>query len=210
MLLHFDYDGVLVDSFDHLLDLGRRVQIQLRTGRKPCPQDLRTIRNLTMDDLGRLIEIPEDRIPQFSSEMFRLLQEDLRELAVYDGIPQVLRTLSRRHTIVILTSNARKGVEQTLRRNALEGFIARIYDGRSPGSKAEKIRNSMEAFGFQEAQTFMIGDALSDITEGKKAKVKTIAVTWGFQSRERLWQGKPDFIAERPHDLIRIFDSFGS
>jgi phosphoglycolate phosphatase len=207
MLIHFDYDGVLVDSFDHLLDLTRRAQMQLKSGRKPCPQDLRTIRNLTMEDLGRLIEIPEDRIPQFSSKMFHLLREDPRELTVYDGIPTVLERLSRTHKIVILTANARQGVQQTLVRNGIRDYVADIFDGESPGSKAEKMMAGMKNFGFEKGRTFMVGDALSDIVEGKKAGVKTIAVTWGFQPRRRLLEGKPDFVAESPPELIRIFNS---
>jgi len=210
MLIHFDYDGVLVDSFDHLLDLTRRVQIQLRSGRKPLPEDLRTIRNLTMEDLGRLIEIPEGMIPRFSSEMFRLLREDPQELAVYDGIPEVLERLSRNHQIVIVTANARKGVYQTLSRNGLRDWVTDILDGESGGSKAEKILASMKKLGFEKGRTFMVGDALSDITEGKKAGVRTVAVTWGFQSRERLLEGKPDFVAERPAALIDLFESLFS
>jgi phosphoglycolate phosphatase len=207
MLIHFDYDGVLVDSFDQLLDIARRVQMQLKEGREVRPEDLRNIRNLTLEELGRFIGLPEDRVPRFASEMFRLLREDPRELTVFEGIPLVLRDLSRKHTIVIITSNAQKVVQETLLRTGIKGYITDILDGESPGSKAEKIRKSMGKFGFAETQTFMIGDALSDITEGKKAGVKTIAVTWGFQPLERLLEGKPDFVAESPPELIRIFDS---
>ena len=209
MLIHFDYDGVLVDSFDQLLDIARRVQRQLKEGREVRPEDLRTIRNLTLEELGRFIGIPEDRVARFASEMFRLLREDSRKLAVFEGIPPILRDLSRKHTIVIITSNAQKVVQETLLRSGMEGYISDILDGESPGSKAEKIRKSMGKFGFGKNQTFMIGDALSDITEGKKAGVKTIAVSWGFQSRQRLLEGKPDFVAESPPALIDIFESFG-
>jgi phosphoglycolate phosphatase len=210
MLIHFDYDGVLVDSFDHLLDITRRVQMHLTCGRTPAAEDLRTIRNLTMEDLGRLIEIPENRIPQFSSEMFRHLREDPRELVVYDGIPEVLKNLSRTHKIVILTANARQGVQQNLVRNGMRDYVMDVFGGESPGSKAEKMLASMKKFGFEKSRTFMIGDALSDITEGKKAGVKTIAVTWGFQPRERLLEGKPDFVVATPQELTRLFDSFRS
>ncbi len=209
MLIHFDYDGVLVDSFEHLLDIARRVQMQLKEGREVCPDDLRTIRNLTLEELGRWIGIPEDRAPRFASEMFRLLREDPRKMAVFEGIPPVLRDLSWKHKIVIITSNAQKVVQETLLRSGMEDYVADILDGQSAGSKAERIRKSMGNFGFGKDQTVMVGDALSDITEGKTAGVKTIAVTWGFQPRERLLEGKPDFVAESPPELMQIFDSFG-
>ena len=93
-------------------------------------------------------------------------------------------------------------------RSGLKDFITAIFDGETPGSKAEKIIASMKKFGFEKNQTFMVGDVLSDITEGKKAGVMMVAVTWGYQPRERLREGKPDFLVAAPRELIGLFDSF--
>ena len=204
MLIHFDYDGVLVDSFDQLLRLARTVQIRLRSGRRPLAEDLRTIRNLTLAELGRTIGIPEEKTGQYAAEMFRLLRKDARVLTVWGGIPRVLNHLSQNHTLVILTANAREAVQKTLIRNGLADYIKEIIDGEVPGSKADKIISSMKRFNFEANQTFMIGDALSDIREGKKAGVQTIAVTWGYQPRERLVEGSPNHIVEKPAELLEI------
>ncbi len=110
---------------------------------------------------------------------------------------------------MVITANARKGVQQTIVRNGIMDYVMDVFGGESPGSKADKMMASMKKFGFEKSRTFMVGDALNDITEGKKAEVKTIAVTWGFQPRERLLEGKPDFVAESPPALIDIFKSFG-
>jgi phosphoglycolate phosphatase-like HAD superfamily hydrolase len=38
----------------------------------------------------------------------------------------------------------------------------------------------------------------------KKAGVQTIAVTWGYQLRERLVEGSPNHIVEKPAELLEI------
>jgi phosphoglycolate phosphatase len=43
----------------------------------------------------------------------------------------------------------------------------------------------------------MIGDAVSDIREGKRAGVRTAAVTWGYQAEAVLAAERPDRIVHR-------------
>jgi len=72
-------------------------------------------------------------------------------------------------------------------------------------TKAECILSAMKRFKFGPADSFMIGDAVGDIRQGKRAGVGTVATCWGFQSKEILVQEKPDFIADSPRALLPIF-----
>ena len=209
MLIHFDYDGVLVDSFHQLLEISRQIQIEMKCGRPPCAEDLRTIPNLTLEDLGRFIGIPEAQAGHFASQMFQRLREAPHPPEVFPGIPSVLRVLSRTHTIVVITSNARSVVEETLLRNGVDDTVADILDGEMPGSKGDKIRWSLKRWAFEPTRAFMVGDAVSDILAGRNAGVKTVAVTWGFQPRERLLSAQPDFVVNQPQELLDLFRSRG-
>jgi phosphoglycolate phosphatase-like HAD superfamily hydrolase len=204
LLIYLDYDGVLVDSFSRLLGLAREIQGAMGAGRPPTAEDLRTISNLTLEELGRMIGIRGEKTGEFAAGMFRLLRKDPKVPAVWSGIPCVLNRLSQSHTLVVLTGNAHEAVQRTLVRNGLDGCIREIMDGESPGSKAEKIQSSRKRFGFEANQTFMIGDALSDVKAGKKAGVITVAVTWGFQPREKLAEGNPDYIVDKPAEIPGI------
>ena len=53
---------------------------------------------------------------------------------------------------------------------------------------------------------YLIGDTVGDIIEAKKAGIKSTAVTWGFQDRDRLLAMGPDFIVDTPED-INVFIS---
>ena len=71
-------------------------------------------------------------------------------------------------------------------------------------TKADRIVQAQMLTGFDPQDTYMIGDAVSDLRQGKAAGVKTAAVTWGFQSRHRLMAEQPDWICDRPQDLLAL------
>ncbi len=45
---------------------------------------------------------------------------------------------------------------------------------------------------------------------GVNAGCTSIAVLWGFRSREVLEQENPDFFAEHPLDIVRIVDELNA
>jgi phosphoglycolate phosphatase len=62
----------------------------------------------------------------------------------------------------------------------------------------------LEHFQVDRKEAYMVGDARSDIREGRAAGVRTVAVAWGYQPRESLVAEEPDFVADRPEDLPAI------
>ena len=49
--------------------------------------------------------------------------------------------------------------------------------------------------------TVFIGDSNHEIEVGKKLGIKTVAVTWGFNSENKLKSHNPDFIAHNSEEL---------
>ena len=49
-----------------------------------------------------------------------------------------------------------------------------------------------------------VGDEVNDVVSAKAAKVKVAAVSWGFANRNSLVERQPDFIADKPKDLLNI------
>ena len=71
-------------------------------------------------------------------------------------------------------------------------------------SKKEKIDYALEKYGIPGEQTFYIGDTAGDIREARAAGVRSVAVTWGWHSRERLAAAQPDFLVDTPEGLLTI------
>ena len=204
MLLHFDYDGVLVDSFDQLLGAFRRTAADTGLGRPPTRNDFETIEDLNAAGLAALLGVPEPDIDRYTRRTHALLEADGYEPAMFPGIPDLLRTLSERHVIAIVTSNYEHLVRQGLVRNEVNECVSLVLDARRPGAKSEKIRHALECFGVPPEEGFMIGDTRGDIRHGRSAGVRTVGVTWGYQARATLMKESPDFIVDSPGQLLRL------
>ena len=204
MLLNFDYDGVIVDSLEQLHSLACQAQASLELGRPPTRYDFATIENLTFLDLGRLIGIPEERISDYAATIFDLQSHDTRSPRLFSGIHTTFRQLAERHILVVVTSSQTDTVFQTLERNGIRDTVSQVLGGDLGLAKAERITRACQEFGVEPGKTLMIGDAVSDIREGKRAGVQTVAVTWGFQDRAFLTQESPDYIVNIPEELLAI------
>ena len=59
----------------------------------------------------------------------------------------------------------------------------------------------MEKLSADPDDTYMIGDSMGDITEGRKAGAHTIAVTYGWQPRATLEAVNPEYICDTMEEL---------
>jgi len=205
-LVSFDYDGVLVDSLTRVLRLIDRAQASLGIGRPPTIEDLRSIANLQLRDLALNLGIPPERIPELTVKMSDLRRADGSRPPMFPGIPEVIRQIARNSIIVVITFNLRDEVMEVLSAQGLEGCVSLVLDGTDPRPKRERIGWALEHFDANRRSAYMVGDARSDIREGRAAGVQTVAVAWGYQPREVLLAEDPDFLAECPEELLAILN----
>jgi phosphoglycolate phosphatase len=205
-LVSFDYDGVLVDSLTRILRLIGKAQASLGIGRPPTTEDLRSIANLHLRDLALNLGIPPERIPELTVKMSDLQRADESRPSMFPGIPEVIRQIARNSIIVVITFNLRDEVMEVLSTQGLEGCVSLVLDGTDPRPKRERIGWALEHFDVNRRSAYMVGDARSDIREGRAAGVQTVAVAWGYQPREVLLAEDPDFLVERPEELVAILN----
>jgi len=203
MLMLFDYDGVIVDSFVPLLGLCIEAQGDIGSGRAPVAVDFQTIESLTFDDLGRLIGIPEEEITAYSARVFEL-QSRRWEVSPFARIVPVFSQLATQHVVGVITASQGDTVMGTLQEFGLGAAVSCVMGGELGTSKAERIAQAQARYASPSEETFMTGDAISDIRAGKEAGVRTIAVAWGFQDRDLLANEDPDFLIDAPDELLTI------
>lgn len=205
MLLCFDFDGVIVDSLAQQLRIVTEAQKRIELGRVPTVQDFREISDLSYEGFARRIEIPVESLEKWKSTVVELLLQDTEEVPVFPEMPGVLSELGSRFPIVIVTSNVRDAVERTLTKHALTNFVEDILDGRMRASKGERIALASRNCGIPLSSTYFIGDTISDMRHAKAAGSKSIAVCWGYQSRELLQSTAPDAFVTIPRELLSYF-----
>ena len=66
-------------------------------------------------------------------------------------------------------------------------------------NKLKELKSKNESVAF-------IGDGVNDVLAGKTAGVRTIAVLYGYSSKEKIENLQPDFIAAAPQDVVNILN----
>ena len=71
-------------------------------------------------------------------------------------------------------------------------------------SKKEKILYVIKKYQVAPQNIYYIGDTTGDIKEGREAGVKTVGVTWGWHSKEKMAAAKPDYLFDNPKELMQL------
>ena len=200
--LIFDYDGVIVDS----------LHIFMKYFFKAC--DREGFSNINSKQVflslfeGNMFEkmmdkgMSKEQILRIMDFMKKELLKNQGKLQVFPGIKKTLKTLSKKNTLLIITSNDSIVVKRFLSSQNLDIF-SDIYGSEKEPSKVKKIQRIKQQY--HRNNVFYIGDTTGDIIEGKEAKVQTIAVTWGWHDTEKLQKTSPAYILSEPQELLTLF-----
>jgi phosphoglycolate phosphatase-like HAD superfamily hydrolase len=101
--------------------------------------------------------------------------------------------------MIVLSSNIVENIMNEIERFGLQGIFGEINGG--VHDKAEVIQEMIERNNLNPGETIFIGDTTHEVEAGKKADTLTGAVTWGYQSEDKLKSSSPDFII---HDLKEL------
>jgi len=98
-------------------------------------------------------------------------------------------------------------VTEFLKANDLDNLFDFIYSGVTIFGKTTIINNVLKQQQIKLQEVIYVGDETRDIEASKKANIKVIAVTWGFNSPEVLARQNPDFLVHQPSELLEIINS---
>lgn len=203
-ILIFDFDGVLADTLGDMLVFAREVCAQMGYPCQPSREDLNVLDQMSFVTYARQLKIPEGQIPEFTNRMFNLFTSRQQPPDIFPGLKQVVLQLARQARIGIVTGTTRKLVHKFLDFHSLESEIGVVIAVEEPGTRSEKIQTAAGRLGPFESHVFVIGDAVSDIYAARLAGAKSIAVTWGHQSQEKLALASPDYMVHSPEDLLLV------
>ena len=54
------------------------------------------------------------------------------------------------------------------------------------------------------AQVIYVGDETRDVEAARKTAIRVIAVGWGFNTSQALARHQPDFLIQRPGELVEV------
>ncbi|MCR5660980.1 MAG: HAD family hydrolase [bacterium] len=197
----FDWDGVIADSAYLYFDM--YVRLCAKYGKNLPVSDLDAFRKwynpqweLNYYEMGfKKEDFPE--IFKFSSAV------SYDKVNIFPGAEDMLRTLSAKYPVAIVSTTVSSIILEKLRREGLDKYILHITGGEDGKSeKIVKIADTLKLLGCTNG--VMIGDTPVDIASGKANRLKTAGVTYGWIDAGRIRESKPDRIADDPLQLCGI------
>jgi HAD superfamily hydrolase (TIGR01549 family) len=200
----FDFDGTLADT------INLSVKCVNLLAEKYDLEPIANIKELRKKSIKDIIkenlELPWYKVIFLIKEVRSLLEDNLDEIKLFSGIKPLLNQLKKNYTLGIVTSNNTFIVKEVLKKYSLDMFSFIHSDGSLRG-KGRIIKKIIQKQNLKPEETIYIGDEVRDIIAIRKAGIKIISVTWGFNSKEILLENKPDFLVDKPKDMLALFKS---
>ncbi|MBS3968670.1 MAG: HAD family hydrolase [Clostridia bacterium] len=201
-LIMFDYDGVIVDSFE----------IHAKCFILAC-RDNGYLGISTREELLNLYEgnvyngllergLTVNLIDKILADYGIMQKEYLHQIHLFAGMKECIEKLGIINKIYIITSNISEAAVQVLNSKGIKSY-QEVLGADKEKSKVKKIKNLTRTYANVDA--YFIGDTKGDIYEGKEAGVKTIGTAWGWHGKDRLAEAAPDYIVHSPEGLVSLF-----
>jgi HAD superfamily hydrolase (TIGR01549 family) len=219
--IFFDIDGTLSDSDDQLVEqILKHMRFLLFLWKEPKLRAFaRTLVSFAMsffnagfhiiDRLGLdnlfMRVFPRRRPPN--------RQEFEKDLRLIEGVEKMIKILSARYKLGIVSARSESGVMQFLKRFSLKRYFSVIVTAQTcyyTKPFPHPLIFAAEQVHVPPEKCLMVGDTIVDILAGKAAGMKTIGVLSGFGTFTELRKAAADFILSSPAELVSMLDqSFG-
>lgn len=197
-VLIFDYDGVIFDTVEIAWEIVKTVC------NKYCKRKLKTKKDFLETYKQNFYIAMKERgvtdTKKFKQDCIKLLKN--KHPKPFKDIPKTMKQLAKKNQLAIVSSNFTAIMQKVLKKAGINNFQC-IMGADQEENKVKKIKLCLKKF--KPSQAFFITDTVGDIKEAKKARIKTVAVTWGFHSKKELAAANPDFIVNSPKELLELF-----
>ena len=201
-VLIFDFDGVIVDSLEICMRKSIETFKKHNFNKIDSKEKFLSLFEKNFYESFADSGIDKAKIPKVVEDLRISLSKEKNKLQLFYGIEDALKKLSKDNTIFIITANMTEIVEDFLKSKNIN--FEEVIGADKETSKVKRIVHIKSKY--KGNNYFYIGDTKGDIIEGRKAGIKTIAVTWGWHSEDKLKEENPDFIVHSPQELINLFE----
>lgn len=201
----FDFDGVLADSFDAALRVANRLAPEFGYT-PPGEKEVAAWRDRSAKEIIQLSGIPVKKIPPWLRKFKVELAHEIPIMRPFPGMGTTLAQIRKEggRRIGILSSNSEENVAQFLENNGWKSFFDFIYSSSTLFGKSRILNKILKKEDLTPGEVLYVADEIRDIEAARKSRVRSVAVSWGFSSRQGLIMAHPDFIIDRPEQLLGI------
>jgi phosphoglycolate phosphatase len=201
----FDFDGVLFDSLETLFkvydEFNKRHGNLMDIHAMPKGDFFEVNWKMNLKEKG----LDEKYFPVLL-KLYHEIHEELRgDLKPFPGVKEMLHDLKEHGCKMGLVSNNHNSIIiERLKAHGLFAYFDVIVDNTHPVTKPDpgQLIHCMQQMNVKPEETAYIGDMRGDIETGRRAGVKTVAVTYGWHTSEKLQKENPYHVIHKPEELM--------
>lgn len=183
----FDFDGTLANTLPVFQDVFDTV-IDRHALRRPNAAEVDWLRTQPTVEVLRWLGVSPWQLPAILRFARLRMQARAAEITLFPGIAALLAALADSGIrTAVVSSNAERTV-RTVLGPALLANVNALRCGVGLLGKASRLRGVMRELGATPAVTMFVGDEERDVAAARDAKVRAIAVTWGYAAAHALAQ----------------------
>ena len=201
----FDFDGTIADSFSRVVEIAQEL---IGRHEKVSAKEIERLRGLSAFEIAKEMKIHPWRILFLVGRGRRRMRSEMENIHPFKDMPETIAQLSKAgHKLYIMSSNSVQNIRPFLERHAMGTEFIKIYGGVGIFGKAHVLKKLLKQNDIDAKDAFYVGDEVRDIEAAKRAGVKIISVTWGYNNEESLNEHQPDFVVHQPREIVKIVTS---
>ena len=132
------------------------------------------------------------------------------KMHAYDGISELLKEARKKGLKLAVVSNkpyaqAVATVEHVFGKGCFDQVIGE-REGIPKKPDPTGALTAAAAMGAKPSECLYFGDTNTDMQTGKNAKMTTVGVLWGFRGREELAAFHPEYLIEKPEEILCVLE----
>jgi phosphoglycolate phosphatase len=200
----FDFDGTIADTLDAVVKIVNDHSEHFGY-RKVTKQDIPYLQGKKPREILSHLGISIFKLPSWVKKIHSEINKEIANMTPTVNVSPLLSEMSEHKDVRlgILTSNTQENVRQFLVKNKLD-FFEFVRTGKSVFGKSRMINKVIKQQHLNHDDVFYVCDEVRDIEAARKSGIKSVAVTWGYNTKDALVNENPDFLATTPDELREI------
>jgi len=200
----FDFDGTLANTFFIAVDVFRRLSKVARRRGPTDDAEVEVLRGLSARQAMKRVGLHWWQLPYVLHDGRKTMHHRMHEVQAFPGITKVLEQLHRQgYQLMVVSTNGDQNIQLFLQNNHLQKYIARVYAHVGLFSKARALRDIMKEHHLTAANCVYVGDEVRDLDATRRAGLRCISVSWGYNNRQALQTAGADPIVDTSEQLAK-------
>ncbi len=199
----FDFDGTLADSLPVVTDLFNQ---WFRSNNPLTLEEVAKLRNMNARQASRELNISIWQVPGLLVKGRKAVGRRLHEIPMHGGIESVIKNLHKDgHRLFVVSSNSPENIRKFLKAHNVYQYLSGLQGNAGLFGKTAVLKSVMRKYHLASSDTYYIADEVRDVDAAKKANVKSVAVSWGYNGYKILKAQNPSFLLSDPSQIIALF-----